>query len=106
LSELERFENYFRDHAVDQDPNAGAYALAYAVLRLSRSVDGLTKVFAPQGLGTFEGDYFLVRLARRLDELVAIGGQLVQQRGLDPPEAREFLSRRRPAGGGRRKQGD
>ncbi|HEY1430788.1 MAG TPA: hypothetical protein VGF39_04050 [Stellaceae bacterium] len=102
MSEL---ENYFRDRSLDDDPNAGAYALAYAVLRLSGSLDGLGKTFAPRGLGTFDSDYFLVRLARRLDELAkqlgseplaALATRLLQQEGaLDPPEAAEFLAKRR-----------
>ena len=51
------------------DPDGGAFALAYAILRLSIALDGLARSFAPQGLGSFDSDYCLVRLARRLDEL-------------------------------------
>ena len=102
MSEL---ESYFRDRSLDQDRDAGAFALAYAVLRLSTSLDGLTRSFAPETLGTFDSDYFLVRLARRLDELskqlgteplAALAARLLRQDGaLDPPEAAEFLPRRR-----------
>jgi hypothetical protein len=104
MSEL---ESYFRDRSLDEDPNAGAYALAYAVLRLSSSLDGLSQTFAPRGLGTFDSDYFLVRMARRLDELArqlgseplaALAARLLQQEAPDPPEAAEFLPDRRRRG--------
>jgi hypothetical protein len=103
-------ENWFRDRALDEDPSAGLFALAYAMVRLSGSIDGLTKSFAGGGggLGTFDSDYFLIRLSRRLDELAkqlgaaplaALAAHLLQQQGAgtDPPQAAEFLSRRRRA---------
>lgn len=97
MSEFETFQAYFREQAADEHhPSAGAFALAYAVMRLSQSLDGLSTSFAPEGLGTFNVDYFLVRVARRLDELSKQIGSL------DPPEAAELL-RRRPAGKGQRK---
>ena len=112
-TQLSEFDDYLRDRALDSDPAAGLFAVAYTLARLSASIDGLTKAFSPQGLNTFESDYFLVRLSRRLDELskqlgpalAALTAQLAQQMApvRDPPEAEEFLSHRRRRPPGRRK---
>jgi hypothetical protein len=102
---LTELESWYRDRSLDQDPSAGLFAVAFTILRLVHSLDGLTKAFTPKGLDTFEADYFLVRLARRLDELAkqlgaeplaALAARLLQDGGTDPPEAAEFLPRKRP----------